>query len=643
MKKKFINGILMVAMLFAATTSFVSCKDNVDDFAVDIYATIEQVRANLQSQLDGLESRISSLEGRMSSAEGEIKNLWTETQRLQGEIDALDVKLNNLQDRVDAIEGRLDEIEKRIAALEESFNELITDINVRETNNPVVGTINLPALHANFLAAYYAEILTDIDAFPYETQWVDGEGWTVTGVTVDPNGNRLRKSDIANWVQRISFDRKKHPLVTNFEGNAGKLYFSLNPIGVNTDNVTFSLINSQGVESPVELTYVKKSAHQLTWAIGKHGNGTSLNEADPSDYLYEATATIPITRIQENNFPWQNVIKQLTLGSDAKAIIEDLKTNGAKKSILKSAYELVQNFYQAELDARKNMVYWNLKAEKTLTDGSTKEYVDFSQDISIATVRPLSYNFFWGLRDNLKAYVDAEDIAAFAGAILKLAGVSGKEFSKIEKVTFDASSITGDYVYIITTDNGEFTGTLADISATISASGMNIITLQTILDEIANGNNKMIDVLNEYIADINKVTNITSGDLTDKVSNYLNKFANKLTTELGDNYTYRAVAPILLYNSPDGVKRLLPGATLKQEYPTSTFFMTSPTEEYLVPAMLKYIAVLKGGKVLEAYVEAGWNKVQDLDLPEGDIEIIYQTVDFNGFVITKRYPITVVK
>ena len=31
MKKKIINGILMAAMLFAGTTSFVSCKDNVDE------------------------------------------------------------------------------------------------------------------------------------------------------------------------------------------------------------------------------------------------------------------------------------------------------------------------------------------------------------------------------------------------------------------------------------------------------------------------------------------------------------------------------------------------------------------------------------------------------------------------------------
>ncbi len=31
MKKKIINGFLMAALMLTATTSFVSCKDNVDD------------------------------------------------------------------------------------------------------------------------------------------------------------------------------------------------------------------------------------------------------------------------------------------------------------------------------------------------------------------------------------------------------------------------------------------------------------------------------------------------------------------------------------------------------------------------------------------------------------------------------------
>ena len=40
MKKKIINGILMTAMLFAGTTSFVSCKDNVDDEITAVYANL---------------------------------------------------------------------------------------------------------------------------------------------------------------------------------------------------------------------------------------------------------------------------------------------------------------------------------------------------------------------------------------------------------------------------------------------------------------------------------------------------------------------------------------------------------------------------------------------------------------------------
>ena len=658
MKKKFINGILMVAMLFAATTSFVSCKDNVDDFAVDIYATIEQVRADLQNQLNGLESRISSLEGRMSSAEGEIKNLWTETQRLQGEIDALDVKLNNLQSRVDAIEGRLDEIEKRVAALEESLNELITDITVRETNSPVLGTIDLPVLHTNFLAAFYGEIPSDseFDAFPYESEWSDADNdWVHMGVTVDQaNGNRLRKSEIANWVPRITF--KKKTLVTNFEGNAGKLYFSLNPVGVNTDNVTFSLINSQGVESPVELSNIQKSAHQLTWVFGKHGNGTDVNEGEASDYLYEAIATVPVTRIMENDFPYQNVFKQAVVGSDINNIIKGLKGSGDKKSILKSAYELMQNFYQGELEARKNMTYWNLKAVKTLTDGSTKEYVAYNQNVSIASVRPLSYKFFWNLDDDLTTYIDMDEVAGAAAAIMShvLNQVPDFDFSQYKITDIKINNTTGN-VSIEFTNAVDGTTWMDDCNRTdpdgidhyyeYTTQAVSVEKFFKSLEDAMNEN--LVTKVNEMIDELSKqfstIASPSADDLQAKVTNFLTKASNKLASELGTHYAYRAVAPIVLFDGPDGVQRLLPGATLKQEFPTSTFFFTSPTEEYLVPAMLKYIAVLKGGKIMEAYVQAGWNKVQDLNLPEGNIEIVYQTVDFYGNVITKRYPITVVK
>ena len=627
MKKKFINGILMVAMLFAATTSFVSCKDNVDDQLVDVYATIEQVRANLQNQLDDLKNRVTSLEGRMDAAEAEIQKLWAETQRLQGEIDALDVRVKNLEDRVDAIEARLDELEARVSTLEEMINEQITDIFVKETNTPIIGTINLPAIHDNFLGAFYAQIVTDIDAFPYESQ-KDDTGWIQNGVTVDQeNGNRLIGKEISNKVTRVKF--KKYQMDTNFEGNAGTLYFSLNPVDVNIDNVTFSLVNSLGNPNPVELTGVKKSAHKLTWAIGKHGNGT-VEDTDaeniPSGYLYEATATMPITNIMDNDFPYMNVWKQAAMTEDIQAMIEEVKAAEGKsakvKAVSKYALQLVQNWYQSELDLRKNMAYWDLQAEKTLSDGTTKKYVG-NDHITIATVRPLSYNFFWTIqegygKDLLKSYIDIDDIAKAAAAIAEAAyktlgdvDLSSLKSLKVESGKFLAIFNDGGTVPVDYIDAAEYP----------------------------------IDAVALAVKELGKKfkTAAADGDISSKVSEYLSKVSNKITTVMGDHVAYRAVAPIVLFLGPDGVNRLVPGATLQQEFPTSTFIFTSPTEEYLVPAMYKYIAVLKEGKPIEAYVEAGWNKVQDLNLPEGDCEIVYQVMDFNGYVITKRYPIHVEK
>ena len=63
MKKKIINGILMVALLFAATTSFVSCKDNVDDELVPVYAKLAQQKSDLEAQIQNLQLQLAALQG----------------------------------------------------------------------------------------------------------------------------------------------------------------------------------------------------------------------------------------------------------------------------------------------------------------------------------------------------------------------------------------------------------------------------------------------------------------------------------------------------------------------------------------------------------------------------------------------------
>ena len=54
MKKKIVNGILLVAILFAATSAFVSCKDTDSDVQAELLAKI----AALQTQLDNLKGQV---------------------------------------------------------------------------------------------------------------------------------------------------------------------------------------------------------------------------------------------------------------------------------------------------------------------------------------------------------------------------------------------------------------------------------------------------------------------------------------------------------------------------------------------------------------------------------------------------------
>ena len=50
MKKKIINGILLVALLVAASSAFVSCKDNDADSQTELLGKI----ADLQNQINNL-------------------------------------------------------------------------------------------------------------------------------------------------------------------------------------------------------------------------------------------------------------------------------------------------------------------------------------------------------------------------------------------------------------------------------------------------------------------------------------------------------------------------------------------------------------------------------------------------------------
>ena len=145
MKKKIINGIMMVALVAATSTSFVSCKDTNEDVRIEQAAEI----AALQGRLTDLENKYGDLEGRVT---------------------ALREKLNDTVARVDLLEIRVDELEDW---LQEAFAKLITGVEINGSWNNMTGMVEL-GQNANMLIANYGTA-GKTGQLPVKGKLADGE------------------------------------------------------------------------------------------------------------------------------------------------------------------------------------------------------------------------------------------------------------------------------------------------------------------------------------------------------------------------------------------------------------------------------------------------------------------------------------
>lgn len=630
MKKKIINGILMAAMLFAGTTSFVSCKDNVDDVATSIYKDLDKVKSDLQLQIDALsgrvstlEGKVSTLEGKVSTLEGKVSTLEAEVEQIQKDIKALDGRVGNLEEEQTKLKDRMKAAEAKIAELEEFVNNAIYDVKVEETIDAVIGSINLPGISVPTLMSYYGLNASGITTFPTKKSSVhvyNNDGGDVNLVA----GQYASQIDpfVNNSVNTLRFEGLGAQL-SQYANNVGKIYFSVNPVGVDLTGVTFDLIDSKGNVYPYEISDVKSSDHDLTFALGKHGE--IINEGETQNpNLYEANVHLPMAKWQEAiSYNLDDTWKVLGNMSEISSMVEKVKaakTEGGKteasKVLIKEALQWLQNQYQKTYQNKYKMKYQALRAtgKVNVAKSSTK--------IVVAAVEPLSYKTFWELDNNgkqaIKGYADVEAIEKAVAALVK---VTGKKVADIKNgITSDGSTVTID-------------------GKTVNVGELTAAQIQVIINNIPYANNVL-----EKMKKIYKASN--EGDyatLQTSASNFLSKVSAKIASVAGDHWFFNIVTPIVLFQGAEGIDRLSPGLTIDANASTYKLnvILTSPTEEYLVPAMYKYIAVRQGDKLLDAKILQGNQKVTDIQCNYGECEIIYQTVDYAGYVVTKSYPVTI--
>ena len=649
MKKKIINGILMVAMLFAATTSFVSCKDNVDDELIPVYAELAKQKNDLAAQITSIQNQINDLKAMGDQIEKNrvaIQNLENTVDGLQSQLDTINNQISTLSADVDTIKAQLDDMEDdiedlqlavtaladEILALHEKIDKLITGIAINHTLNNVTGSVNLPGglLKLNALCAFFGSNETGIVQFPNtdEDAVVIGEALTAAEVAPALAVN-----------QEYNFDPDTY--ITQEHGNAGMVIFTVNtedPSLFDISEYTLSVRNSVGRTAPIEFTDVKPSSYQIQTGIYKSGYVDTDEDLAGDPYFYQARANIARKDLEASKFNLTKFFNPKDFKDKYKAAIDEIKAAEGKtakvKAIVLTVAQFLRDIYGDHMSGdNKNILNPSWSAQALVlskeVDGETimKRTDDF--DLAVSAVAPLSYNSFWEMEGAFNL-----DTSALENAIAKLA-------EKIKQDLGGGSATTFPEITAISADGMKALVWAADEGATVVGDGAWVDLPQQIVDAINNG--LQIEDLNEALQNASQVADLGSkvDNLTARFNSFIEKVGNKIVSLMHDHMLTRGIAPIVLFNTTEGVQRLASGRTVKAGI--MQINVTSATEELLVPAYAKYVALFDAdGNAVQANVYNGSEQRFDIDLSKaGQYKLIVSCVDYYGFVINKKYDITV--
>lgn len=627
MKKKFINGILMVALVAATSTSFVSCKDN--DTDVDLIGQIGNVRSDLQTKIDGLTGRVGTLETQVGSLETQLTTLDgkvdQEIKDRKEAVTALDTRLQTaeaglktlteetlpkLQEEVKDIETAVSEQEDWIADV---LNNLVTSIENVATYSPLLGQIVLPGVATpNVLAAYYGEAAVK-GSFP-------ASDINITEVTP------------VKWSAGATLGEGE-------KGYAGSVYLTINKYFNSIEGINFALVNTAGDEAPVELSV--EASDKVIYA--------GYTRAAENNF-YEAKATISsIDDVKVNlNLP--------TLKADIKQIWNDRnRKTGTSASALA---QLAADLYTTQIKVNQFPVYgvrasWqdvkktttkDAEGKATTTEEKSNHFVTSKPEIVVAAVKPLSYSF---------------DLNQLPGQTYKTEGIEAIEklYNKIiDKVlakfpTINVNDIniainptTGNVVNV--TLGGALVGT-ADLDGTIAA----------LIGQINTDLGTTTTDINTMLAQVQELNNLKAqvAGTKETFANYLNRVVNKFE-KLFTNNLNRALQPTLLaIQSDNTINRVSGIKTAPLACGANTeLFPTSYSVEYFAPAYKKFVVVteIDGkkataadnktlGENLGVILESGNNQKVTISPAAGKTyTVVYSAVDYQGVVRTNTYYVT---
>ena len=638
MKKKIINGILMVALVAATSTSFVSCKDTSEDVKTDLMAQVNAVKANLEPRVEQAEKDIDALEGRMTTAESDIATLKQDVADIKEDIAELDTRVGDLEEATEDLQKRMNTVEERIGTIVDALRNMVTSVTVNATSTSILQNSKLfPGLDMQFLGAAYGQ--------------AEGNGKFPSTTTLKGHGTALDASDF-EAADQIEWSKNDFlPLAEEGKAPAGTVYFTVNPSNIDIANLKgLALQNSQNEESfvTIDKEAAKASDATLTWGITRADGDTF------APTLWEAPAIINLKDKDLATIDPTEIIDFKAVASDVRSMLSEVKTAAedanrsnyselaktTAKNVLKNSAQIVASLLSAKVPTMPALA---LAAQWEDTVGVRSVLSDYS--IAATAYKPLGFGFGADLVDGRTVSFDKIDNV--------FARIVNKVVAKFPDVT--TYKFNGTISFSAATQTLTYTIPAGALAAGIPGAGGYTITIslattfndmETAINGLGINNvNNMLDEIAALIADAKSYAD-RSKSFEVRVSDFLERELNRVITKVATDGLTRVLEPIILFQAGDNfnVTRFVEGETIPAG--KITLVPTTMTYEVLAPAYKKYVAIkdATGNFVFKKVLtkgDADFTKVTIDNLAAGSYTVIYSALDFSGVQISKKYNITV--
>ena len=291
----------------------------------------------------------------------------------------LNVRCNDIEkgykDAVKDLQGQLDKLSDKVKNIEEdltnvqgTLKKLISGVIVQGTYSPVFGYGSLPlGIQTNILAAYAGKSTVQNEyEFP-----AYGKANTASNKAIITGEDYDFVESLGQWPATVTIPANEI-LVDETEGNAGVMFLTVNPTNVDFSGTDFSLVNSAGEKSRIQLSNLDACSDVMTFGWTR---GASVASESKTGF-YSAKATITKDNV-ENMQPrfdkarFKNAVKEAVNGQKRMAV----------KDLARSLYNSLE-----PVDRFGVRALWSDPTVGTRT-------VTSAFDIAAFSVEPLGFGF----------------------------------------------------------------------------------------------------------------------------------------------------------------------------------------------------------------------------------------------------------